>query len=134
MVMKCEDKVADTIEASAQVLKAFRECQSADSDGGELITNNEFTETIFPAIRHLIDEAWKLYVSSLEEHSKEAEVLMHKCMTCNKYNENVCRLFIEMGSHVAWDDFQMFVTKQNSLCIEGADNTFYMPDGEKNDF
>ena len=129
--MKSEDQCAEVVQASALVFKVFRECQAKTSVGGEKITVEEYADNIFPKIRVLMDQAWKLYVYSLEEHSKEAKVLMHKCMTCSKYNENTCKVFNDMGDHITWDKFQLFVTKFNSLCIEGVDNNFYMPDGVK---
>jgi len=115
--MKCETQLVATFEALTCALVAFRKCQEEDSDGGEKITTAEFIHEIFPVLRTVVIEAENLYKETLHEHSKEATVLMHKCILCDKYKDSTCDLFNDLPAISSWGEFELFAERNNGMCI-----------------
>ena len=113
---------------AAQVLQAFKDCQEESSDGGIDITTKEFQDEIFPAINALITGANNLYKLSVEKHAEDADVLVSKCVDCDKAHEASCTLYLDLDDCISWDIFKKYTESHSALCIEGIDNTFYLPE------
>ena len=127
--MKIDINYAKALSAYADLGVALQQCRHADSEDGVKISANEFKNEILP-LHHKAENAIReLYKEIIMEHSKDNEVLMAKCLTCSKYNNVDCKLYNGL-TDIKWDDFQVYIEKNSAVCVEGADNEFYVPEGE----
>lgn len=127
--MKLDERYALALQTYAELGVALQKCRSVDSHEGEKISAKEFSEDILP-LHHKAESAIReLYKEIILEHAKDTEILMAKCIQCDKFNDKDCPLYNGL-SGVNFEDFKTYIERNSALCIEGVDNTFYMPDGE----